>query len=325
MTKRRNKIGAALLVGVLALFIIVAVVRWSSGPAERGPPSRTATDVSAPSVVYLRTIGTEKGERRLKQPVGVAVSPTGELFVADSGHQRIAVFGEEGTFVRAFGMEGEGPGELDRPMHLEFGTDGLLYVAEYINDRISVFRQDGTFVRHVKPKGVDAPAGVAVDDVSAVYVADFYNHRVVVLSPDGSERVWGRPGQGGLGELHYPTDVAIAAEGVVWIADAYNNRVQRFVSGEATGVITGFHVVNGLAVDLSGRVWAADFDSGKIKVFLPDGTPFTVFGEPGSGPAQFQHPTDVAVATNRVYVADFGNDRVQVWRLVEHSGHESGR
>ena len=169
----------------------------------------------------------------------------------------------------------------------------------------------------MKPKGVDAPSGVAVDAAGVMYVADFYNHRVVVLSPDGSERAWGHAGQGGLGELHYPTDVAVGPKGEVWVADAYNNRLQRFVAGKAVQMITGITVANGLAVDDDGRVWVVDFEGGKVRVFDPDGTPFVVFGEPGVDREQLRHPTAVAVRGDLVYVADFGNDRVQVWRIGE--------
>jgi DNA-binding beta-propeller fold protein YncE len=295
------------LAAVIVVALASAAILWGNDPVTEGPP--------IPSLVYLRAIGTEEGPGRLRQPVGVAVSPEAEIFVTDSGNQRISVFDEQGTFLRAFGQQGDGPGELDRPMHLAFGPDGLLYVAEYINDRISVFRQDGTFVRHVKPKGVDAPSGVAVDAAGTIYVADFYNHRVLVLSPDGSQSVWGHAGQGGLGELHYPTDVTIGPAGEVWVADAYNNRLQRFVAGKATQMITGIAVANGVAVDGDGRVWAVDFEGGKVRAFNPNGTPSIVLGEPGVGREQLRHPTDIAVTGSRVYVADFGNDRVQVWAL----------
>lgn len=241
MTRRVRRItGLGLAVAAVAAVAVAIVwVSTSSRESSRGP---VAKSLPVPPPVYLREIGTKEGAGRLQEPVGIAVSPSGELFVADSGHQRISVFDDKGTFLRAFGKEGDAPGKLDRPMHLAFGPDGLLYVAEYINDRISVFRPDGSFVHHLKPEGVDAPAGVAVDSAGTTYVADFYNHRVVILSPDGSQGAWGHPGQGGLGELHYPTDVAIGLEAELWVADAYNNRLQRFVAGEATQMITGIAV-----------------------------------------------------------------------------------
>lgn len=321
MTRRAHRITGLGLAGAFAVVAVVALaIVWASTSSPETSRAPLAKSLPVAPPVYLREIGTREGTGRLQEPVGVAVSPSGELFVADSGHQRITVFDDKGTFLRAFGKEGDGARELDRPMHLAFGPDGLLYVAEYINDRISVFRPDGSFVHHLKPEGVDALAGVAVDSSGTAYVADFYNHRVVVLSPDGSQGVWGHPGQGGLGELHYPTDVAIGLEAELWVADAYNNRLQRFVAGEATQMITGIAVANGVTVDDAGRVWAADFEGGKVRGFDPNGKPLTVFGEPGVGRGQLRHPTDVAVSGNRVYVADFGNDRIQVWRMGQRPG-----
>jgi|GEM_PF-3571622 len=313
MTRISGKITSLGLVGAFVAVAVGAVaIVWGSSPGEEVSPTPVAESPPVPSLVYLRAIGSKT---RLREPVGVAVSRSDEVFVTDSGHQRITVFDDQGTFLRAFGEEGDGPGELDRPMHLGFGPDGLLYVAEYINDRISVFRPEGTFVRHLKPTGVDAPAGVAVDRAGATYLADFYHHRIVVLSPDGAQRTWGRAGRGGLGELHYPTDVAIGPQGELWVADAYNNRLQLFVAGKATQMITGIAIATGVAVDGDGRVWAADFEGGMVRAFDPNGTPLVVFGEPGVGREQLRHPTDVAIAGDRVYVADFGNDRVQVWRI----------
>jgi DNA-binding beta-propeller fold protein YncE len=80
-------------------------------------------------------------------------------------------------------------------------------------------------------------------------------------------------------------------------------------------MITGITVANGIAVDDDGRVWALDFEQGRARAFDPNGTPFVVLGEPGVGREQLRHPTDVVVSADRVYVADFGNDRVQVWRI----------
>lgn len=192
----------------------------------------------------------------------------------------------DGGFARTFGREGNGPAELERPMHISIGPDGLLYVAEYLNDRISVFKLDGTFVRHLTGQGLDAPAGVAVDKSGVVYVANFYGHDVLVLSLDGKLARWGRAGRVWHGELHYPTDVAVAPDGSLWVADAYNNRLQRFVDGHSTNVVGwdpglrvfGFRVAAGLGVDALGRIYGADFAHGKVRVFDAQGTPLESFG-----------------------------------------------
>lgn len=305
---------------VLLLLLAAAFVIW-------GPHLRRA---SAPALnaAYVRSFG-ESGPGKLTQPIGVAVSETGEIFVSSSGDHRIVVFAPDGGFARAFGREGDGQGELERPMHLSIGHDGLLYVTEYLNDRVSVFKLDGTFVRHLTAQGLDAPGGVAVDRSGVVYIANFYRHEILLLSPEGKLiGRWGRPGRIWYGELHYPTDVAVGPDGSLWVADAYNSRLQRFVNGASTDIvgwdlhlrIFGFRVASGLGVDRLGRVYGADFGHGKVRVFDAAGTPLETFGGPGRGPSEFDRPEDVAVHGSHVYVTDFGNHRLQEWR-IEERGH----
>jgi DNA-binding beta-propeller fold protein YncE len=110
-------------------------------------------------------------------------------------------------------------------------------------------------VRHLTAPGLDAPAGVAVDPRGVAYVANFYGHNIVLVAPDGRLfGKWGQPGPVGLGALHYPTDVAVAPDGLLWVADAYNNRLRRFVNGRADLLVAGFEVAVGVAVDRVGRV-----------------------------------------------------------------------
>ena len=274
-----------------------------------------------PGASYVRSFGRD-GPGKLAQPVGVAVSAAGDVFVSSSGDHRIVVFGPDGTFRRHFGQQGGGPGALARPMNLSIGPDDLLYVAEYLNDRISVFQLDGTFVRHVTAKGLDGPAAAAVDAHGALYVANFYGHDILIVSRDGNLLgEWGHPGRIAHGELHYATDVAFAPDGSLWIADAYNNRLQRFVDGRSTAIagwdpvlrIFGFRVATSVTVDASGRVYGSDFGHGKVRVFDGSGVPIGSFGAPGRGVGQFDRPEGIAVRGSRIYVADFGNNRVQQW------------
>ena len=304
---------------VLLLVVVAALVTW-------GPYLKSAS-VPPPGATFVKAIG-DSGPGRLDRPIGVAVSEAGDIFVADAGAHRIAVFGIEGKYERAFGREGKGPGELDRPMHLTLGPDQLLYVAEYDNDRISVFRLDGSFVRHIQAEGLDAPGGIAVDRSGNLYVANFYGHDVLVLGPDG-RRLYklGEPGRLWYGQLHYPTDAAIAPDGSLWIADAYNHRLQRFVEGKSTSIVGwgffgrafGFRVATGVGVDAIGRVYGADFGHGKVRVFDPGGKPLETFGREGTGLGEFDRPEDVAVHGTSIYVTDFGNHRLQEWRMEEKS------
>lgn len=61
----------------------------------------------------------------------------------------------------------------------------------------------------------------------------------------------------------------------------------------------------------------ADFFNHRIQTFGPAGEFLAAWGRPGGGPGELERPTDVATGPDgRLYVTDFGNDRIQVWRCV---------
>ena len=64
-----------------------------------------------------------------------------------------------------------------------------------------------------------------------------------------------------------------------------------------------------------GNVFVADFYNDRVQKFGPDGTFLTGFGQTGSGPGQFRHAIAMAVADDgSVFVADFLNNRIEKWR-----------
>ncbi len=283
------------------------------------------------------------GPGQFRGPVGVAVDGSGFVYVSDSGNDRIQKFTASGEFVAEWGGSGEDAGQLRRPMHLALVADSLLYVAEYVNDRVQVFGLGGATVRVVSedtlsPSGaLDAPGGVvSAGPAGPLWIPDFFNHRVAVYGPEGGfRRPVGTPGRWLPGRLHYPTDVALGPDSTVYVADAYNHRIQRFAVerdrldgwGGPLGLgIPGpwrgwFSVATGVHVDRDGRVHVADFYNHRVQTFGPAGSFRAAWGEPGAGEGEFERPTDVATGPDgRIYVADFGNDRIQVWRCVTCEG-----
>lgn len=81
-------------------------------------------------------------------PRGIAIAD-GEIFVTDTGNERVQVFASDGTFLRAFGGTGSEAGQLLEPVGIAIGPDGLVYVADTGNQRISVFQLDGTPVSQI--------------------------------------------------------------------------------------------------------------------------------------------------------------------------------
>ncbi len=72
----------------------------------------------------------------------------------------------------------------------------------------------------------------------------------------------------------------------------------------------------GIAIDGHDRVFVADQFNHRIQVFSPQGEFLGHWGEHGTGPGQFDRPSDIAFDdAGLVYVADFGNARVQVFAV----------
>ena len=101
-----------------------------------------------PAGQLLLTLGTpdEPGEdeTHMNRPTDMAISPTGDVFVADGyGNNRIVHFDSRGRFVKAWGKHGIHAGELNLPHAIAMDSRGRLYVVERNNVRIQVFDQNG--------------------------------------------------------------------------------------------------------------------------------------------------------------------------------------
>jgi hypothetical protein len=80
----------------------------------------------------------------------VAAAPDGSVFVSNTTRHVIYKFDPNGKFVRAFGRQGQGPGDLTHPGRLSILDGDRLVVGEYAtNQRISLFDLDGKFIKIV--------------------------------------------------------------------------------------------------------------------------------------------------------------------------------
>ncbi|HDH08969.1 MAG TPA: 6-bladed beta-propeller, partial [Gammaproteobacteria bacterium] len=159
-----------------------------------------------------------------------------------------------------------------------------------------------------------------------------YGQRVEQLSSDGQFiRQWGNTGKIGIlaGEFNYPTDVAVADDGTVYVADGYNDRVQVFdeqgqfvrkwggpFGMDIFGPFNGwFATVTSITLDAQGNILVADFYNNRVQKFTPQGKFLSSFGKKGTGEGQFRKAIAVAVgADGSIFVTDFLNNRVQKWK-----------
>ena len=139
----------------------------------------------------LMTLGTKgvSGESptTFNGPTDVAVAPNGDIFIAD-GHvnSRIVKFSKDGTFIKAWGKKGTGPGEFNLPHSIVLDSRGRLLVADRSNKRIQVFDQDGTFLEQWPQFGEASGLFITKDDT--LYVTDWQDKKAIFIgsAKDGS-------------------------------------------------------------------------------------------------------------------------------------------
>ncbi len=193
----------------------------------------------------------------------------------------------------------------------------------------------------------DKPWGVVVDPIDdSVYVSDYTNHRVMKWK-NGVGTIFS--GIAGIhsqnpGYFYHPTGLFLSSTGSLYVSDYDNHKIQKFVKGSKTSVLVAGNAASGgttsnittpfgVFADKDSNVYVSDaFGGGPISGFAqnptwgsriskwsPSATVGTIvagkLGDAGgNGAGQLYYPTGVYVKSNGdIYVADFGNSRIQKW------------
>jgi tripartite motif-containing protein 71 len=251
-------------------------------------------------------------------PGGVAVDRSENLYVADTGNNRIVKLDTAGKTVAQWGRLGSENGDFNKPAGVAVDENGNVYVADNGNCRIQKFDENGNFLAKWGSVGSGTGQFRSVVKVAAghggdIYVVDGGNNRVQKFDSSGVYLTqWGGYGTGD-GQFAGPAGAAVDDSGNVYVVD--DARVQKFDSnGGYITKWTGPYYPSGVAVDVSGNVYVTSGDISRNQVYKYDryGTRLTIWGGYGSGNGLFLRPAGVAVdSSGNVYVVDTSNNRVQ--------------
>lgn len=171
------------------------------------------------------------GNGQFNSPQSVAVdSSTGNIFVSDSGNNRIQIFNSSGVYQSQFGSLGSGDGQFTTPNGIQIvsvsGTPHL-FVADTENNRIQKFTTSGTFVGKVGTgTQFSSPSSLAVSNAGGLYVADTGNNRIQYIDPvtlSAGAVTFILPS--GQASISSPRGVAFDSSDNMYISDTGNNHI----------------------------------------------------------------------------------------------------
>jgi DNA-binding beta-propeller fold protein YncE len=215
---------------------------------------------------------------RLVEVAGVATDSHDRVFVFNRGDYPVIIFDRDGRFIGSWEED-----LFARPHGITIGPDDTVYCTDDLDHTVKKFTPEGKLVGTLGKSGCPSDTGATSMDFRTICRA-------------------GPP-------FHYPTNLALAADGSMYIADGYGNaRVHRYSPdgrhlsswGGPGGAPGEFRLPHGIAVGPDGTVVVADRENSRLQFFSPDGA----FVQEWTDVAR---PCQVLVdAIGRVYVAELG-------------------
>jgi DNA-binding beta-propeller fold protein YncE len=224
--------------------------------------------------------------------------------------------------VGIFGRRGFGPGDFSYPRAISTARDGRVFVVDK-NGRVQRFSADGHFEAGWKMPQTERgkPVGLTVHPDGRLFIADTHYSRVSILDRDGKLlQTFGKEGTGA-GEMFLPTDVAVDANGFVYVSEYQgNDRITKWSPSLEYISALGEEPINdarlrrpaGLDIDSEQTLWIADACNHRIVRITLDGEVLSTFGTFGSAPGELRYPYDICVAPDdTILVCEYEGNRLQ--------------
>ena len=219
----------------------------------------------------LRRFGSPgSGEKQFLGPTGCAIDPDGDVAVADTGNNRVAILKHDGmrlSWVRAVGKRGSRAGEFLAPMGVAYDSQGRLYIADTGNNRIQVMDPQGRF-KVLNTPALEAPSAIAVIDAKEAwtfFTQGPYANRLAVIDRKGTRLQTLTPEGPSLAQI------------------------------EAAQMPDGPIRLWGCGFDYYGNVVATDVGKSCLRKFDKDLHYVTTFGGLGTDDFQFLEPRGIAI------------------------------
>ena len=257
---------------------------------------------------------------KIPAPRGLAFDSNGDLFVLDDSG-RVLVFGVDGQQKQQWPMP---ENEVGNPEGICLFQDGRIGIADTHYHRVVFFDREGNVLSMHGELGEQPGQFIYLSAITQDSVGNYYaceyggNDRVQKFDVDGNFLI----SFGGFGtedgQFQRPMGV-VWHDGLLYVADAINNRIQTFHDdGQFVGVLGSeadrprLHYPYDLAGGPNGDdLFAIEYGGNQVTRLSLQGESLGTFGSTGHGVGEFSTPWGLAVDSDgRIVVADTGNRRL---------------
>ena len=294
------------------------------------PPGGEVAEVKDLRLLWTFYGTGQTADQLLNRPHNVAVGGDGNIYITDSGHQRVLVLDTGRRLIAKLypganskpDLKSASPSFKRGYLGIAVAKNGNIYVADKLRNKIYILDKSG---RNLGEINVMSPIALTVAN-DKLY-ATTYGHVVVYDLRGRKFKEFGRRGSRP-GQFDFPGGIAVDKKGNIYVADSNNNRLVAMdpdgnvlwtvgkKSASMNDPYRTFGLPEGLTIDDNGILYMVDAFTGTIDAFNPNGKKLAEIGEWGQKEGQFYYPAGIAFAGGRTFiVADKFNDRLEAVEL----------
>jgi DNA-binding beta-propeller fold protein YncE len=318
---KRLQNGSLLLIGFL-FFLACSSYGVKKGDYRASASSRPVKGLKLMGIIAQGKLGSAP----LYRPTGIAIDFQGNIFIADTGNDRVVKCDGEGRFLKETGGFGRGGGEFNRPTYVATDNGLNVYVVDAQNKRIQRLDQNLNFISVIGIEeeddfsGLGLPEGIALTPSGEIVISDAEGDLLIELSGFSEYKT----SYGGFGEmeggLRDPLGIFVDRNGDIYVADSRNDRVAVFDQFGNFLRSLGEKVLSnpgGVAVGQDKSVYVANTGGNSLVVFGPEGDLVAEYGKLEQGMMSLSGPADLDFDKGgKLFLVDSGNDRILVFEVV---------